>query len=311
MKTFTIEVYARNAEEEREVGGSLSVGFGHRQLAFILKHLFVQQKRRYHILSLQKCSLTSCMQDPVLLADSPRSGGKYAVSEFSIATEFEDSRDQKRRNMRRSNLKKYGCIACFVVQCFLLVGLATGFFSRYPKCEGVCANISGTEELMRQKEHGTCVGAVPESIRWGCDRDTADRISCYNRHYAEHSGYFQSTSFVNYAKAAGEKNEQIIFYDSVTSKKLFVAPVGRSMDDFLIESENHGWPSFRDPEVVQSTVRVLPNGETVSADGTHLGHNLPDTKGNRYCINLVSVAGQAPTPKTELDRVNDEARAVL
>ena len=97
-------------------------------------------------------------------------------------------------------------------------------------------------------------------------------------------------------KGSREKNEQIIFYDSVTSKKLFVAPVGRSMDDFLIESENHGWPSFRDPEVVQSTVRVLPNGETVSADGTHLGHNLPDTKGNRYCINLVSVAGQAPTP---------------
>jgi peptide methionine sulfoxide reductase MsrB len=27
-------------------------------------------------------------------------------------------------------------------------------------------------------------------------------------------------------------------------------------------------------------------------DGTHLGHNLPDGKGNRYCINLVSVAGR-------------------
>lgn len=29
-----------------------------------------------------------------------------------------------------------------------------------------------------------------------------------------------------------------------------------------------------------------------SVDGTHLGHNIPDSKGaNRYCINLVSVAG--------------------
>ena len=27
----------------------------------------------------------------------------------------------------------------------------------------------------------------------------------------------------------------------------------------------------------------------ISLDGTHLGHNLPDSKGNRYCINLVSV----------------------
>lgn len=31
----------------------------------------------------------------------------------------------------------------------------------------------------------------------------------------------------------------------------------------------------------------------VSHDGTHLGHNLPDAMGNRYCINLVSVAGRS------------------
>jgi len=41
-------------------------------------------------------------------------------------------------------------------------------------------------------------------------------------------------------------------------------------------------------------VRVLPNGETVSVDGTHLGHNLPDRKGARYCINLVSISGHTP-----------------
>ena len=63
-------------------------------------------------------------------------------------------------------------------------------------------------------------------------------------------------------------------------------------------------------------MRCLENGEAVSLDGTHLGvlhystpdlarpgkltscscschlgHNLPDRTGNRYCINLVSVAG--------------------
>ncbi len=51
-------------------------------------------------------------------------------------------------------------------------------------------------------------------------------------------------------------------------------------------------PSFRDEEVVWDNVRVLKgSGETVSLDGTHLGHNLPDRAGNRYCINLVSIAG--------------------
>jgi len=83
------------------------------------------------------------------------------------------------------------------------------------------------------------------------------------------------------------------------------------MEDFLLESRAHGWPSFRgachfksasmtgihsshsllDQEVNWDLVRVLPDGEAVSVDGTHLGHNLPDGKGSRYCINLVSVAG--------------------
>ena len=72
------------------------------------------------------------------------------------------------------------------------------------------------------------------------------------------------------------------YYDSVTGKPLFVAPRGRTMDSFLKESRAHGWPSFRDDEVVWENMRCLKNGETVSVDGTHLGHNIPDRKGNRY-----------------------------
>jgi len=86
-------------------------------------------------------------------------------------------------------------------------------------------------------------------------------------------------------------NEPITFYDSVSGKPLFIAPKGRSYEEFLDESIAHGWPSFRDEEVVWENVRCLANGEAVSLVGTHLGHNLPDRKGNRYCINLVSVAG--------------------
>ena len=84
--------------------------------------------------------------------------------------------------------------------------------------------------------------------------------------------------------------DEITFYDSVTGKPLFVAPKGRTFEEFKTESLIHGWPSFRDEEVVWENVRVLKDGETVSLTGTHLGHNLPD-KRNRYCINLVSIAG--------------------
>jgi peptide methionine sulfoxide reductase MsrB len=141
---------------------------------------------------------------------------------------------------------------------------------------------------MSAKEHGTSHTPVQKNLRWGCNWDTADEICNYNRHYAEHSGYFLSTSF---PAEASETDGTITFYDSNTGKPLFEAPKGRTMKEFLAESRSHGWPSFRDDEVNWEYVRVLKNGETVSVDGTHLGHNLPDRSGNRYCINLVSVAG--------------------
>ena len=114
------------------------------------------------------------------------------------------------------------------------------------------------------------------------------------RHYAEHSGYFLRTKFTSEASKELEAAEakEVTFYDSNTGKALFHAPVNRTWEEFILESKNHGWPSFRDDETNWENVRCLRNSETVSVDGTHLGHNLPDKKGNRYCINLVSVAGR-------------------
>ena len=127
-------------------------------------------------------------------------------------------------------------------------------------------------------------------LRFGCDQKTADRISCFNRHYAEHSGYAFQLPRTWYETATALGTE-ITYYDSVTGKPLFIAPRGRSVQAFMKESKSHGWPSFRDEEVVWENVRCLSNRESVSIDGTHLGHNLPDSKGNRYCINLACVAG--------------------
>lgn len=149
--------------------------------------------------------------------------------------------------------------------------------------------VKGGEELMSPKAHGTTETGVQATLRWSANRAKADEICCYNRHYAEHSGYFLRTPFEEYMRAHGES--PVVFYDSVTGLPLYVAPVGRSVEDFLKESRAHGWPSFRDQECVWENVRLLKNGEAVSSAGTHLGHNLPDRKGNRHCINLVSVAG--------------------
>ncbi|KAI2503287.1 hypothetical protein MHU86_11117 [Fragilaria crotonensis] len=90
-------------------------------------------------------------------------------------------------------------------------------------------------------------------------------------HFAEHAGYFLTTAFLAEVKLDLGK----LLYDSNTGKALFQAPHGRSLDDFLTESRNYGWLSFRDDEVIWPNVKLMDNGEVVSIDGTHLGHNLP------------------------------------
>ena len=151
--------------------------------------------------------------------------------------------------------------------------------------------VMGNESIMSQKAHGTCDTPVQDDLLWDVSRQKADQICCYNRHYAEHSGYFL-TSGVTWVEEARKSDGPMHYYDSVSGKLLFTAPIGRTFDQFLQESRAHGWPSFRDEEVEWKNVRCLPGGEAVSVDGTHLGHNIPDGKGNRYCINLVSIAGR-------------------
>lgn len=150
----------------------------------------------------------------------------------------------------------------------------------------------GSESIMKKKAHGTSATPVQENLRWQCDRDVADRICNFNRRYAERSGYFKTLpEFLDEAQDT-PADAEMTFYDSNTGKPLFHAPRGRTMEQFLLESRRHGWPSFRDAEVNWDFVRVLKDGETVSVDGTHLGHNLPDDIGSPYCINLVCVAGR-------------------
>ena len=171
--------------------------------------------------------------------------------------------------------------------------------------------IKGDNSIMRGKAHGTTDSSVQANLRFGCDNKLADRNCSYNREGAERAGYFQySTNFLSEVNP----NEVTTYYDSVTGLPLFRAPIGRTFDEFLEESKGHGWPSFRDEEVIHDAysyilyirklysyilththtywqviwdnVRAIRGGEMVSLAGTHLGHNLPDWQGNRLqlCI---------------------------
>jgi len=59
------------------------------------------------------------------------------------------------------------------------------------------------------------------------------RAHCYNPN---------KTEFVKDVKS---RPGEINFYDSNTGRLLFTAPKGRSLEEFLVESRAHGWPSFR------------------------------------------------------------------
>ena len=87
-------------------------------------------------------------------------------------------------------------------------------------------------------------------------------------------------------------NMTVTFYDSVCGLPLFVVPRGRSLEDFFVDTTEHGWPSFRPDELVPGNSHIVGStGEVVSACGTHLGSFLPDARGARWCLDLSCISG--------------------
>jgi hypothetical protein len=97
--------------------------------------------------------------------------------------------------------------------------------------------IYGSDDIMKPKQHGTSDKPVQSNLLYGVDVQLADRISNYNRVFAERAGYWENTKL---EEALKRSQGPITFYDSVTGLPLFKAPQGRSMEDFLAESRVHG-----------------------------------------------------------------------
>ena len=133
---------------------------------------------------------------------------------------------------------------------------------------------------------------LQSNLRFGAqalvDAGFADVCCKVPQHYAEPAG---SLNRVAFWKEVEDGSQVVTFYDAQCGIPLFKAPRGRSMAEFRAESQRHGWPSFREDELVKKNIEIKEGGEVVSKCGTHLGHNLPDGKGNRYCIDLLCIAG--------------------
>ena len=198
-----------------------------------------------------------------------------------------------RASGRRTIFRAFG-VGSLLLLAGTFIGVGTAIFSPAPASSTAC---SPPPLAPRSAQFGFCPArpsVASKPLRWGSAASTADHICCNQHEFAEYSGYWlRETSFPRELPAG----ETITFYDTASALPLFKAPVGRTWKEFFDESTHHGWPSFRDEETIWENVKVLPGGETVSVNNTHLGHNLPDSKGNRYCINIVCVAGHPRCPK--------------
>jgi hypothetical protein len=159
---------------------------------------------------------------------------------------------------------------------------------------------SSASEMSSSSSNGLGLGGVQHDLRWGCDRKMAqkycndDRYDSGEEEVDDFCFEIQST-FEEDAQEEVEQKGRVKFYDSNSGKALFMVPresVYRTFEEFMKESVDHGYLSFRDYEVNWDRVRCLQSGEMFSTDGTRLGYFSPDVKGNKYLINLLAVAGR-------------------
>jgi len=153
-----------------------------------------------------------------------------------------------------------------------------------------------------------CLGLKPQpavASFLGADLDysVSDRICCNNHRYAEYSGYLVALVVALFSRLY--PNAGIVFYDSVCGIPLFIAPRGRTFEEYKEESLNHGWPSFRPEELISKNVILHRDGRMESKCLTHLGHNLPSNGIDRYCIDLVCVAGAPVTADSDNSNLYD------
>ena len=175
--------------------------------------------------------------------------------------------------------------SCFVLSMKLIVSPA------YSEPMAVGPILGYSKQYLSKNLHGTCSSEIQNDLRFGVDATTADYVACFNTNIAEKPGYaFQPKIELEKAFETAPNNE-VTFYDSVTTKELFKAPSGRGHESFLAESRELGYLSFTDAEVNWSNVRLLTDGTVVSTDGTYLGRAAPSLSGNHYAINLSTISG--------------------
>lgn len=147
-----------------------------------------------------------------------------------------------------------------------------------------------------------CGGSAPmESVTsfmgMKIDYKLADRVCCRNEdvYATEPSGYHATD-----ASVCSRDWIRTTRPCSTIRCAVFVAPRGRTFEEFKDQSVRHGWPSFRPKEIVSENVILHDGGRLESKCGTRLGRNLPDGDRDRYSVNLLCVSSVASLEWNEI-----------
>jgi len=125
------------------------------------------------------------------------------------------------------------------------------------------------------------------------DESLAEAVCCDPDYtgYAEPRGFFARDD-VSFLRGLNESSPPTTFYDPVCGIPLFVAPQGRTFEEFYADTVEHGWPSFRKHEVLEGNVFISDDGRNVKSKcGTRLGTYEPDELGHRYCMDVACISG--------------------
>jgi len=154
------------------------------------------------------------------------------------------------------------------------------------------------------KEFDTCSDIIQPNLRFNMstftqgqyfpDESLAVSVCCDKRMetLAEPQFLYESPT-VELFTVLNKTTGVTTFYDSVCGVPVFRAPINRTMAEFEADTKEHGWPSFRDGEVVtENVVTHKDTGYVISSCNTHLGSYLPDAVGiPRWCIDLSCISG--------------------
>jgi hypothetical protein len=184
-----------------------------------------------------------------------------------------------RRAVSRSARMRGVLVVCLALWCAGAQGA--------PAWENACRGA-----VQEQLRFGASALRVPETLPDPAEGESLAEAICCDAYYRSLGAAEPKGTFAQQDLFREPLSEELTFYDSVCGKALFrVGGRGakRSVAAFRNETAAHGWPSFREHEVLD-TLNVSGN-LVLSSCGTYLGTTEPDAEGQRYCLDLVCLSG--------------------